>query len=228
MHPQVTLHFAQSLDGRIGFGSGKKRVYLSSPEGTASAHRARGCHDAVLIGVETALGDDPLLTARCACETQPLRVVLDSALRLPASARLLASAAPAGDVVVFGVAERADTRRRELLQRAGAEVQLIRGDSQGLVALPDVLDALHGRGVERLLVEGGARVLTAFLRAELAGRVEIEVAPVWLGAPGLPAIGELGEGGVDGALRLDGVEIERLGASLLLSGEIVYGARHPS
>lgn len=222
MRPQVTLHFAQSLDGRIGFGSGQKRVYLSSPEGTVSAHRARGRHDAVLIGVETALGDDPLLTARCACETQPLRVVLDSALRLPASARLLASAAPAGDVVVFGVAERADAQRRELLERAGAEVRLTAADACGLVALPEVLEALCARGVERLLVEGGARVLTAFLRAELAGRVEIEVAPVWLGSPGLPAIGELG---VDGALGLDGIEIERLGASLLLSGEIVYGAR---
>jgi riboflavin-specific deaminase-like protein len=109
--PLVTVHFAQSLDGKIGLGPKSERAILSSREGVACAHQARGSHDAVLVGIDTVLHDDPQLTARGAELVQPLRVVLDSQLRLPLGSRLLAPDAGAGKVLVFGCTERASPAR---------------------------------------------------------------------------------------------------------------------
>src|SRR5688500_12363973 len=150
--PLVTLHFAQSLDGRIGLGPGRERALLSSEQGVLCAHQARAAHDAVLVGIETLLSDDPLLTARSSGGAkQPLRVVLDSALRLPQSARLLNAHGAAGPVLVFGSRLRARPEQQELLERRGAQVHLTSPDHAGRVSLPEMLDALEGRGVRRVL-----------------------------------------------------------------------------
>jgi riboflavin biosynthesis pyrimidine reductase len=181
--PLVTLHFAQSLDGRIGFGPGSERALLSSEEGVVSAHRARREHDAVLVGIETVLHDDPRLTVRCA--------------------------------------------ERQKLETAGAEVWLTAADGNGRVALPEALEALAARGVRRLLVEGGAKVLTSFLQAGFAQRAEIEIAPLWLGAPATPGVSELGIFQLSQALRLERMEVTRLGENVLVRGDIVYPRRSP-
>lgn len=223
--PLVTLHFAQSLDGRIGLGPGQERAILSSEEGVRSAHRARSQHDAVLIGVETLLSDDPLLTARDAAPARPLRVVLDSELRMPLTARLLQPDVQAGAVLIFGCAKRAAVERQRELEQRGAHVHLTGADHLGRVALPEVLDVLEGRGVRRLLVEGGATVITSFLQGRLAARAEVEVSPLLLGAPATPALRELGIDSLATALRLEHVEVERLGQSVLMRGDIGYPAR---
>ena len=220
--PLVTLHFAQSLDGRIGLGPERDRALLSSEAGVVVAHQARSLHDAVLVGIETVLHDDPLLTARGMPGPQPLRVVLDSALRLPLGARLLRADRTAGRVIVFGSAERVTAERRRELEAANAEVCLTSADRDGRVALVEALELLAARGVKRLLVEGGAKVLTSFLLAGLAVRAEIEIAPLWLGAPATPALRELGIAQLGQALRLEQIEVERLGQSVLLRGDIVY------
>jgi riboflavin-specific deaminase-like protein len=225
--PLVTLHFAQSLDGRIGFGPGSERALLSSAEGVVSAHRARREHDAVLVGIETVLHDDPRLTVRGAEGAQPLRVVLDSELRLPEAARLLAPEEGAGKVLVFGCVQRASAARRQRLEAAGAEVWLTAADGNGRVALAEALETLAARGVRRLLVEGGAKVLTSFLQAGLAERAEVEIAPLWLGAPATPGLCELGVGHLGQALRLERVEVTRLGQNLLVRGDILYPPRRP-
>lgn len=223
--PLVTLHFAQSLDGRIGLGPTSERAILSTEEGVLCAHHARREHDAVLVGIETVLHDDPRLTVRGAGPAQPLRVVLDSELRLPLAARLLAPENGAGKVLIFGCAERASTTRRRELEAAGAAVRLTSADGYGRVALLEVLDELAARGVKRLLVEGGAQVLTSFLQAGVAQRAEIEIAPLWLGAPATPGLCELGVGHLGQALRLERVEVTRLGQNLLVCGDIVYPTR---
>lgn len=223
--PEVTLHFAQSLDGRIGLGPGRERAILSSAEGIASAHEARCRHDAVLIGIETLLHDDPQLSVRFAEGPPPLRVVLDSHLRLPLGARLLAPDARAGKVLVFGSAARASSQRRRELEAAGASVALTEPDSNGRVELARALEVLAERGVRRVLVEGGAKVLTSFLHARLAQRAEIEVAPIWLGAGATAAFCDLNVAELWQALRLEGTQTEQLGATILVKGEIVYPRR---
>lgn len=223
--PLVTLHFAQSLDGRIGLGPERERTLLSSEEGTVRAHQARAAHDAVLVGIETLLHDDPLLTARGTAGPQPLRVVLDSALRTPETARVLTADRASGPVLLFAAAERATPERRRLLEQAGAEVRLTSSGRHGRVHLQEALEMLAARGVKRLLVEGGARVLTSFLQAGLATRAEIEIAPLWLGEPATPALCELGVTHLGQALRLEHVEVQRLGPSLFVCGDIVQAAR---
>ncbi len=222
--PLVTLHFAQSLDGRIGLGSEHERTILSSAQGVACAHRARAEHDAVLVGIETVLHDDPWLTVRAGDGQQPTRVVLDSALRLPLGARLLSAGEGVGAVLVFGAATRAAPERQAALERAGALVHLTEADAEGRVSLAAVLEALAARGVKRLLVEGGGKVLTSFLRERAADRAEIEVLPCFLGAPATPSVRELGVAALAQAVRLEGMEAERLGNGLLLRGRVVYAA----
>jgi diaminohydroxyphosphoribosylaminopyrimidine deaminase/5-amino-6-(5-phosphoribosylamino)uracil reductase len=222
--PLVTLHFAQSLDGRIGLGPERERALLSSEEGVVFAHQARSLHEAVLVGIETVLHDNPLLTARGPSVRQPLRVVLDSSLRLPPDARLLQAEKGAGRVIVIGSAEQAQPERRRVLEAAGVEVCFTSADRDGRVALVEALDLLAARGVKRLLVEGGAKVLTSFLRARLATLAEIELSPVWLGAPATPALHELGVTELGRALRLEQMKVERLGQSVLVRGIIAYPA----
>ena len=108
---------------------------------------------------------------------------------------------------------------------AGAEVRLTSADAHGRGAVVEALDVLAARGVRRLLVEGGAKVLTSFLQAGLAQRAEIEIAPLWLGAPATLGLCELGVGQLGQALRLGGVEVARLGQNVLVRGDIVYPPR---
>ncbi|WP_437332512.1 RibD family protein [Sorangium sp. So ce394] len=249
--PLVTLHFAQTLDGRIA--APNERVELSTPAGIEHAHRARADHDAVLVGIRTVVIDDPLLTVR-ACEgPQPMRVVLASTLGVPEGARLLrwtstastasttsttstasttattangtgtARAQPAGGrVVVIGAAGRALDGARARLEERGAAVIVVPADDRGRVSLPHALAELHARGVRRLLVEGGAAVLTSFLRARLADRAEVEIAPRLLGDTAIPAVGALGEAPLASAIDLREPAVELLGGNLLLRGDVAY------
>ncbi|WP_437275491.1 RibD family protein [Sorangium sp. So ce375] len=222
--PRVTLHFAQTLDGRIA--APDRRVELSTPAGIVHAHRARAEHDAVLVGIRTVVIDDPLLTLR-ACEgRQPMRVVLASALGVPEGARLLqshGSGQPAGGrVLVFGAAGRASREARARLEERGAEVVVVPADDHGRVSLRHALAELHARGVRRLLVEGGGAVLTSFLRARLADRAEVEIAPRILGDTAIPAVGALGEAPLASAIDLREPAVELLGGNVLVRGEVSY------
>lgn len=176
----------------------------------------------MLIGIETLLHDDPLLTVRVGAGPQPLRVVLDSHLRAPLGARLFGAEPSAGRVVMFGSTSRATSERRRALEARGAQVVLTEPDECGRVRLEQALDELGAAGVSRLLVEGGAKVLTSFLRAGLAERAEIEVAPVWLGAGATPVFCDLQVTELARAWRLERTHVEWLGSTLLVRGDISY------
>jgi len=214
--PEVTIHFAQTLDGRIAFESA--RAAISSDEGVTIAHRARAEPDAVLVGARTVLVDDPQLTVRACAGRQPKRVVLASTLAIPRGAKLLG---PGAGVLVIGAEGRATAEARAALEARGAEAIAVPASAEG-VSLPHALAALAERGIRRLLVEGGARVLTSFLRARLVDRATIEIAPRLLGGAATAAIGALPIASMAESIRLDRVVVERAGANVLLRGEIVY------
>jgi 5-amino-6-(5-phosphoribosylamino)uracil reductase/diaminohydroxyphosphoribosylaminopyrimidine deaminase/5-amino-6-(5-phosphoribosylamino)uracil reductase len=215
--PRVTLHFAQSLDGRIGLAG--LRTPLSSSAGFALAHRARAEHDAVLVGRVTVEVDDPQLAA-APVGPQPRRIVLASTLALPPRARVLHGGP---GTMVVGVEGRACDADRAKLQAIGAEVRLVSAGSDGRVGLRAALDAIHAWGVRRLLVEGGASVLTSFLREELADEATIEIVPRLLGAPGVPAVGPLGIETIEQALTLQDARVERADESFVVRGRLAYG-----
>ncbi len=207
--PLVTLKWAQSLDGRIATLGGDSR-WISSDRALRFAHRLRAIHDAVLVGIGTVLRDDPQLTVRFTRGRDPLKVVLDSRLRIPPSARLLRDPAR----VILASTKRADPERVEEMRRRGAEVLLL---GQERVDLRGLLKELHRRGVQSVLVEGGSGILTSFLKEGLADRVIVILSPKLIGK-GVEAIGDLGIRMVGEALRFRRVSFRRIGHDLVLEG----------
>lgn len=221
--PIVTIHLAQTLDGRIAGRA--SRVRLSTREGFELAHRARAAHDAVLVGAQTVVIDDPLLTVRLCEGRQPLRVALASALAIPEGARLLDGGAPlGGSVLIIGAEGRATEEGRARLVARGAEVCVVAATDRGWVSLPHALAALHTRGIRRLLVEGGARVLTSFLHDRLVDFAEIEIAPRIFGDSALAAFGALRDAAPGAAISLRQLTVDRLGENILLRGALDYPA----
>jgi diaminohydroxyphosphoribosylaminopyrimidine deaminase/5-amino-6-(5-phosphoribosylamino)uracil reductase len=209
--PYVTLKAAVTLDGRIATRTGDAR-WVSGEEARRWVHRLRDRVDAVLVGAGTAQADDPELTARLPGRRgrDPLRVVLDTDLSLPARLRLfrLRSAAPT-------LVAHASARSR----RFGPGVELLRcRRGKGGVDLPDLLARLAERGVTHLLVEGGAHVHAAFLRAGLVDRVAVFVAPKIAGADGVPFVAGKGPARMADALALGDVQIRRMGGDVLVEG----------
>lgn len=213
--PRITAHYAQSLDGRIAFPG--RETALSTPEGRRCAHAERAAHDAVLVGASTVRIDDPQLTVRETTGEDPLRVVLASALDLPKAARVLRRG-----TLVIGAEGRATDERRTALVSRGVEVAVVSADADGLVAIAAALEELHRRGVRRLLVEGGARILTSFFRARAVDRVNVEIASVFVGADGVGALGPLAIDGLGAAPALADVQVERVGRNVMVRGDVIH------
>jgi len=216
--PMVTLKAGMSLDGKTATAAGESR-WITSEASRRAGHRLRAAHDAILVGIGTALADDPRLSVRGrASGRQPLRVVLDSRLRLPDRARMLRSAG--GEVIIYTAGS---SRRKGRLEKEGARV-IRAGRGRGGVNLGRVLRDLAGRGVHSLLVEGGSEVAWSFLRARLVDRIAFFIAPRILGGrESIPVVGG------DGARRLsDGFKVRALragliGGDLLLTGRVGSG-----
>jgi len=213
--PAVTLTYAQSLDGSIAARRGQP-LSLSGPEAMAFTHRLRAAHDAILVGVNTVLADDPRLTVRLATGENPRPVVLDSSLRIPPGARLLQ-----GEKLPWIICtERAPEEREEALVAAGATIIRIASDDSGRVALYPALHQLAAAGIRSLMVEGGAGVITSFLASGLADRLVVTVVPLLVG--GLAAAGTLA-GRLNGQPfpRLRRPHYRQLGRDIVVSGELV-------
>jgi diaminohydroxyphosphoribosylaminopyrimidine deaminase/5-amino-6-(5-phosphoribosylamino)uracil reductase len=226
--PFFHLKVAQTLSGHVTRGRGGAR-WITSPTARARVHRLRRRHAAILIGVGTALADDPLLTVRdwpsrrlgageqdAADGTvwpavQPLRVVLDSRLRLPLDSHLV-STVDVAPLLVFCSPD-ADSRPRTALERRGVEVTPIEATARGL-DLGAVAIALGERGVTGVLVEPGPRLVAAFFEAGLVDRWTVFVAPDWVDseeALRLP---------IPSGIRLEDIEWERFGRDAMLSGRV--------
>ena len=211
--PFVTLAWAQSVDGSIALEAGRG-LTLSGAESLALTHALRASHDAILVGIETVLADDPRLSVRHWLGRSPAPVVLDSRLRTPADARILTPAG-LGRVVRIACTADAEEARVPALANRGAEVLRLPAWSNGWVDLVALLEALGAAGVRRLMVEGGARVLTSFLRAGLGDYAVVTVAPRFLG--GLAAIGALAGAR---APRFASVMTHRLADDVVLAGPL--------
>jgi diaminohydroxyphosphoribosylaminopyrimidine deaminase/5-amino-6-(5-phosphoribosylamino)uracil reductase len=208
--PFVTLKVAATLDGRIATAGGDSR-WVSGPAARAWVHRLRDQVDAVLVGRGTAQADDPRLTARRpgGAGRDPLRVVLDTELRLPATLRLFRQRSAARTLVLH-----AARRERDL----GPRVDLLRcARGPGGIDLGDALARLADRGVVHLLVEGGGAVAASLLFAGLVDRLALVLAPKVLGG-GISWSGGAGPARMADALRLRDLTVERLGDDLLLQG----------
>jgi diaminohydroxyphosphoribosylaminopyrimidine deaminase / 5-amino-6-(5-phosphoribosylamino)uracil reductase len=221
--PVVTLSYAQTLDGRLATSTGSSQ-WISSPESLRFGHELRANHDAIMVGVGTVCKDDPRLTVRLAAGRNPLRVVVDSTLRTPLTAAVLTKGAAPG--TVLAVTDRAPAVKCDRVRALGAAVLCLPTDAGGGVDLFALLAALHRRGVGSVLVEGGARVITALLQARLADRLVVCVAPKILGA-GIEAVGDLGIRELARTLILTDTSVTPYGVDLVLDGRIEYPVTPP-
>lgn len=210
--PLVTLKIAQSLDGRTTAASGESR-WVTGEEARRYGHLLRARHDAILIGIETALADDPELTCRIpGLETHsPIRVVLDSRLRLNEWSKLAQTARDVPTLVFTSKATGGP------LAASGVEIVQVQRDARGRPEIAAVLKDLAKRGVTRLLVEGGASVHASFLDRGFADRLEVFGAPAVLGGSGRPAIDALAALSLDEAPRFRRIRHRSLGADVLES-----------
>jgi diaminohydroxyphosphoribosylaminopyrimidine deaminase/5-amino-6-(5-phosphoribosylamino)uracil reductase len=224
--PLATAKFAMTLDGRIATSTGHSR-WISGPESRAHAHALRDQTDAILVGVNTLLADDPLLTTRLPESDcgyggphHPLRVVLDTQARTPPAARMLARDTPGNTLILAG--SNPDADRISALQAAGAEVVAL-PERDGHVDPDAVLDLLGARGISDLLIEGGSRVHGAFFDARLVDRAVVYIAPVIVGGNAAPApVRGRGVSVMPEAARLVDQYVEMSGSDIRVSGRAVY------
>ena len=207
--PRVTLHFAQSLDGRIATRS-RSGCWLSGPLATRFAHELRAASGAVIVGSGTALADDPLLTVRHVDGPQPIRVLLDARARVPTLARLFTDRT-SPTIHATCTSERSG---RAVAPHVERWVLPPNPAGEG-VDLRLLLARLWQRGAHSVLVEGGGRVLTSFLRAGLVDRIVMSVAPLVLGA-GVDAIGNLDVERLDQAFRFTPQRVFQLGEDVMI------------
>jgi len=220
--PFVTAKFATSLDGKIAARTGESR-WITGVRARRYAHTLRRQSDAMVVGVNTVLADDPRLTARDARDRpykrQPLRVVADSRGRTPATARLLREPGR----TVIATTRDISRARIESLRTATAEVlELAARDD--MVDLRELLKVLGKRGITSLLVEGGGTLLGSFFDLGLVDKVMALVAPVIIGGREAPSPVE-GSGvarPMEG-LRLRMQRLRRLGEDFLITGYVAPG-----
>jgi GTP cyclohydrolase II len=212
--PYITLSYAQSLDGSITVQRGQPTP-ISGPETLRLTHQLRASHDAILVGIGTVLADDPRLTVRLVPGPDPQPVILDTHLRLPLSARLLQN----DRSPLIATNSTAEPAQIAALQAAGATVWSLPLDETGLLSLPALLARLKGQGINSLMVEGGAQVITSFLAQQLVDRLVVTVSPRLLG--GLNAVENLGQRlNGHGLPRLQNPHYQWLGQDVVLSGEV--------
>jgi len=211
--PYVVLKYAQSIDGRIATSTGDSK-WISGEAERRLSHALRAACDAVLVGVGTAIRDQPQLTVRMVPGVSPTRVVLDSTLRLPPDAKLLGPEAATTIVTT----ERSDPQRRAELQERGARIEVV-SDHRGRVDLPAALARLRATGVESVLVEGGASVITALLSAGLVDRIVVAVAPIVLGR-GTEAVDGLGITRVTDGIHLVRRAVVNAGDDIVLAWDV--------
>jgi diaminohydroxyphosphoribosylaminopyrimidine deaminase / 5-amino-6-(5-phosphoribosylamino)uracil reductase len=215
--PFVTAKFAASLDGRIATATGESR-WITSETARTAAHRLRHIHDAVLVGVNTVLADDPELTTRFEGGRSPLRVLVDSTLRAPASARLLQ---PASGRTLVATTARADPERLARLHDMGVDVEVVASAPSG-VDLEALMTILGARGLISVLIEGGASVLGSAFDAQIVDKLVAMLAPRIIG--GGAAMGAVGGDGVPtlaAARLLRDVTVDRAGPDLIVTGYCV-------
>jgi len=216
--PFVIAKWAMTLDGKISSRSGDSG-WISGPRSRALVHEVRGRMDAIVIGIETAIADDPRLTARPAGPRIATRVVLDALARLPIEGNLARTAREAS--VLVAASDRAPSERVERLVAIGCEVVRLPEASPGSVALGPLLDELGRRGMTNVLVEGGGRTLGSFFDAGQVDEVDVFVAPIIEGGSHdyTPARG-LGVARIAEALRLDSTTFAQVDGDLRIRGRL--------
>lgn len=184
--PHVVLKLAISADGKVA-GAARQRLAITGNAVRDQVHLMRARSDAIMIGIGTALADDPVLTCRLPgmAKMSPTRVLLDAGLRLPMQSRLLTTAGETPLWVITG--KQSPAASQTAVRQAGAEVLCV-AENEGRLDLREMLELLAKRGITRLMIEGGPTVASALIEADLVDEVVLFHSSVVIGEEGLPAL----------------------------------------
>ena len=212
--PFVTVKIAQTIDGKIAAPDGNSR-WISGEASRRFVHRLRSHNDAVLVGVNTVIADNPELTVRAVEGRNPNRIVLDPSLRIPFQSNLVKGHAEGRTIVA--ASERINGSKVAQLQAKGVETWEIPVNNDHRMDLGALLKKIGEEGMTSLLVEGGATVFTTFLQSHAVHKLHVFIAPMALGS-GRSSIGDLGIQSLQQALRLQEVEMRQMNGDVLITG----------
>lgn len=217
--PFVVMKAAVSLDGKIATRSGDSK-WITGPESREYGHRLRDRYDAIMVGVNTVLADDPALTSRLPREGRdPVRIIMDSSARTPPGARVIKG--PSEAPAVIAVTGSAPRDRVQKLREAGAQVVTLPANGEGRVDLTALMEHLAGREITSVLIEGGGEVHASALSSGMVDKVAWFVAPMLIG--GRDAPGPLAGRGpliLQEAVVLERVSVSRMGNDIFIEGYI--------
>jgi diaminohydroxyphosphoribosylaminopyrimidine deaminase/5-amino-6-(5-phosphoribosylamino)uracil reductase len=215
--PFVTLKIAQTLDGKIATATGESK-WITGEEARREGHRLRNRHDAILVGINTVLKDDPSLTTRIPEGRDPVRVIVDSRLRIPLTAKVLTQRSTAGTIIA--TLARAPMAKVAKVRAAGAEVLFVKND-RGRVDLRDLMRQLGKVDIMSVLLEGGAEVHAAALKAGIVDKVVIFIAPMLMtGKDSLCSIGGLSPKKLAQSIQLRDIVLRQVGKDIMVEGYV--------
>jgi len=217
--PTVVLKMAMTLDGKTASSSGESQ-WITGPAARRHAHQLRNQVDAIMVGVNTVLVDDPQLTVRLgrSVTRQPLRVIMDSSLRIPMTARVLSPRQRRGTLIA--TTRRAPRARLARFRGQGISVLVLPAE-KGRVSLRACLAQLARRGINRLMIEGGSELAASALQAGVVNRLRLYIAPRLLGgADARGVIGGLSPSHLAHALSLSCLSVKKIGPDLLIEGTL--------
>jgi len=213
--PFITLKIAQTLDGKIATASGESK-WITGEKAREEGHRLRDINDAILVGINTVLKDNPSLTTRIPKGRDPIRVIVDSKLRIPLTAKILKLKSSANTIVATLTG--APKSKIKKLQDAGAEVITVKS-ARGRVDLPGLMKKLGERDIMSVLIEGGAEVNASALKSGIVDKVVMFIAPTLMtGRDALCSIGGESPVKLRQALRLHDVSVRFAGQDIMIEG----------
>ena len=215
--PYVTVKYAQTLDGRIATKSGDSQ-WISSEASRRYVHHLRSVNDCIMVGVGTVATDNPKLTVRHVKGRNPLRIIVDSKLRIPIKSYVLTD--DNSHLTIIATTSNAPSGKVTAVKKLGVEVLIMNKDRSGMVNLPNLLKELGKRKITSVLVEGGSEIVTSLLKANLVDKMIIPIAPKIIGK-GLEAIGDLNINKIKDAIKFSSFKTMKKGDDIIFEGTLL-------
>jgi diaminohydroxyphosphoribosylaminopyrimidine deaminase / 5-amino-6-(5-phosphoribosylamino)uracil reductase len=202
--PFITLKYAQSLDGKIALYNGNSK-WISCKESRIFVHKLRAKNDAVLTGINTVIKDNPKFTVRLVKGKNPIRIILDSDLRVPLNSFVVNDCSKT-IIVTLEKSLKKNKKKFEILKKRNVDFIIINKKSRDAICcvstMRGILYKLRAMGIKNILIEGGSKIITSFIKNKLVDELIIVTAPIYIGR-GLDAIGDLGIKKMDDVLKLN-------------------------
>ncbi len=208
--PRITIKLAQTIDGKIAAADHSSK-WITGPSARIFARALRAANDGILVGVNTVLKDNPLLTARFPGKKNPARIILDSRLKTPLASNIVRTAGSTRTIILTT----GEASRQKIKKLCGEKVTIheIKKDKNGMVDLNSAMQLLYKKKLRKIIVEGGSKVVASFIKKRFVDKLIFIIAPKILGK-GMEAVGDVGVRSIDKAIKLKIKNLKRFGEDM--------------